>query len=270
MLTGAADHSLHIKGIKDARKAAGEGASVLVGSGNSTFDKKLSQGFKDLCANLKKRKVEEAKSADCRQENIASKSPNGNREHRLKKSMFDDGCTESESVDSTIEEPRTIAISDATIHSDSEVEIMDIPTRICSSNKLHCDRFRISSSDSDPEFPTIPPQKGFKSSNETCFDHLVGSNHGSHVAMSSRSLGNPTETISSPSGQFTQASVYLSKASSSVDAIMTKVRTRNQHYRSSAPSSVGPWNCARCTFFNKIRIGSRSKCEMCESPRTAS
>jgi hypothetical protein len=34
--------------------------------------------------------------------------------------------------------------------------------------------------------------------------------------------------------------------------------------RSYDPPSVGPWNCPRCTFYNTVRIGSRSKCALLE------
>jgi hypothetical protein len=30
----------------------------------------------------------------------------------------------------------------------------------------------------------------------------------------------------------------------------------------------GPWECPRCTYFNKVRIWSNAECQMCDSPRS--
>ena len=35
----------------------------------------------------------------------------------------------------------------------------------------------------------------------------------------------------------------------------------------STPSTIGPWSCGACTYYNEINIGSRDKCEMCDTPR---
>ena len=39
---------------------------------------------------------------------------------------------------------------------------------------------------------------------------------------------------------------------------------------SSLSSSIGTWQCARCTFLNERRTWSSASCEMCEGPRTGS
>lgn len=38
---------------------------------------------------------------------------------------------------------------------------------------------------------------------------------------------------------------------------------------SERPSIIGPWTCGTCTFYNTDNVGSFSKCELCETARTA-
>ena len=284
-LSGAADHSLHIQRIKNARKAVGEGASVVVASGNSSFDSKFTQGFKELCANLKKRKLEESATSEDNQDGMSTKNP-----------ATPERISYTSIPDSTPSTGELLASRDSTSKTEDSSEgpqpankdapttrpevrspedsVIDSDVSVITKSSPHHNASQSRSLATAQELPIIRPQKEFVPPDETVRQCSEDSNSSSVVVMPSKALNPPAAVGSVTSPQATQKTRqkrHLSEAEEEISLHEWRAKLlRIVGDRSSAPSSVGPWNCPRCTFYNDVRIGSRSKCAMCESPRATS
>ena len=288
MLSGAADHTLHIQRIKNARKAVGEGASVVVASGNSSFDTKLTQGFKDLCANLKKRKLEDPAASEGTQR--CTPTPElGTPQQISCSSIACDASSQADILD--LAHPKAEDSSDGppSARKDAhrprtEVESFEEPaipshsvsgpTFVASQLSAHHNAAHIRPYSSAPALPAIPPQQAFRPSNEIIPAISEDSNSSSVVFVSKQALKAPDaerSVINPQTTSGTHSKSNLTEEEESISIQQWKSKLRNiVNDRSCDPPSVGPWNCPRCTFYNTVRIGSRSKCAMCEGPRATS
>ena len=145
---------------------------------------------------------------------------------------------------------------------------------VITKSSTHHNASQVRSATTAPELPIIPPQKAFAPPTDTVYQCSEDSNSSSVVILPSRAV-KPPETVGLVTNhQATQRTRQKKNPSDAGEEIsLQEWRAKLLRIvgdRSSAPSSVGPWNCPRCTFYNDVRIGSRSKCAMCESPRAVS
>ncbi|KAI2510167.1 single-stranded DNA-dependent ATPase [Fragilaria crotonensis] len=178
-LSGAADHSLHIQRIKNARKAVGEGASVVVASGNSSFDSKFTQGFKELCASLKKRKLEESATSEENKDHRSTKDP-GTPEQISDSSIPESASSKaklpaSQDFVSKTEDlsANSLSVNKEALKTQSEVKSPEEPVigsdsgsrqgSVITKSSTHRNASQVRSVTTAPELPVIPPPKGFRS-----------------------------------------------------------------------------------------------------------
>ena len=98
------------------------------------------------------------------------------------------------------------------------------------------------------------------------------------ASSSSDGLVGPTTASSAPASAKKSSSARKAKKSKPSPRQAYQQTPQPQQYQpasvdtrsirnNSTPSTIGPWSCGACTYLNEINIGSRDKCEMCETPR---
>ena len=263
MLSGAATDVMHLKRLKDTRKASGQCASVEVTSGNAAFDTKLDNGFAKMIADLKQRET-----------------TTGGVSGQVSDTANDDkqvaAAAASLSVSSN---PATDQKIQAT---DSKAEGMDAPSPASLSSSgppadlsqpaLEVAIVRVSyrNNTAPSSLPRIPPQKSFSLS-PPLFDEDNGNSNDSSVIVlvpTTTALKAPHKPAAAQATPQVTPAAIRKRTPPTMRERIAQPKKRVKVNSNDMPSSiVAPWACSCCTFLNKKRKGSRAKCQMCENPR---
>jgi hypothetical protein len=293
----------------------------------------FNDGFKNLCAQLKKRKMgETSRSTDrsiasekANERSDAAVPPNEDSKAHVMATLVHKGTVKQPTTDrdkenlpcvgSSPEGSLATHLTELRKCVNSRVEDMDdvvVASDLSLDRQAKCSpslRHQIGAvmginssyiatyQDGTQQMPRIPAQKEFSSS---LYQHNSGggggdSSHGSSsVVIQSNSTLNTTpksaatsttphvtpgicrhdevgvELVTKPQlGVIPPHRIERTNESmtSQQQRMKKRIKTSSSMTSTTSLSTVGPWNCLTCTFYNEVRIGSRSKCEMCESPR---
>jgi rubrerythrin len=269
IMSGVADHGTLVKRIKESCKAVGEGSNVEITSGNETFDEKLSLGFKSLCAELKKRKQRNHEGMYTatleKLEPTKKRGKNNPKESKPQSIMVDESiviydkemkgqnsvstdCPKSSSSPSKVE-----CIESANLSGSSE-------SNSGGSSHISVSCHAYSSDSTVPDSPPTSTQVPLQCDDtRNPLNNLDDSNVKDTTSVA---LESP-ENTSMASPMVNHESTHNHKAK----RVQSRLLKRNHNTDASLPSTIGPWNCSKCTFFNEALIGSRAKCEICGNPR---
>jgi hypothetical protein len=269
MLSGAATDVMHLKRLKDTRKASGQCASVEVTSGNAAFDTKLDNGFAKMIADLKQRETTTTTGGAAAVGQV-SDTANDDKQVAAAAASLPVYISSNPVTDQKIQA------------TDSKAEGMDAPSPASLSSSgppadlsqpaLEVAIVRVSyRNNTAPSLPRIPHQKSFSLS-PPLFDEDNGNSNDSSVIVlvptttALKAPHKPAAAQATP--QVTPAAIRKRTPPTMRERIaQPKKRVKVNNNNNDMPSIVAPWTCSHCTFLNKKRKGSRAKCQICENPR---
>jgi hypothetical protein len=269
MISGIADHGTLLKRIKETCKAVGEGSNVEITSGNAAFDEKLSLGFKSLCTQLKKRKKEKLESLD--NPITEGNEPSCKKKKTCPPDSKPQGYTANNSIKNYNKKEECQSIEKNSRPKSNSLDSVG--------ECLEASNLSIALKVNDEE----TSQKCISSNVSTAASTPLRSPHfAPQVAMLCDDTRNPINNSSSTDTDDTSSIIQVSPSNSSkaspmvihksvhnhhMKRVQSRLLKRNHITDNSLPSTIGPWNCSKCTFYNEALIGSRAKCEICGNPR---